>query len=41
VNDSGFTPNDQCFSLILEKTSYIQLDDNDVRFVLDQLVGFS
>jgi hypothetical protein len=29
-------PIDQFFSYIMARTNYIQLDDNDVGFVLDQ-----
>ena len=31
-------PNEQFFGYIMEKTSHIQWDDDDVRFVLDQHV---
>ena len=30
------TPNDNIFSYIMTRTSYVRLDDNDVHFVLEQ-----
>ena len=30
------TPNEQVFSYIMSRTSYIQWNDDDVHFVLDQ-----
>jgi hypothetical protein len=33
------TPNDQFFSYIMARTSSVQLDNNDVCFVLDQQKG--
>jgi midasin (ATPase involved in ribosome maturation) len=38
VSDCCLMPNEQFFSYIFERTSYIQWDDNDVYFVLDQHV---
>jgi hypothetical protein len=36
LSDCYFMPNKKFFSYIMAKTSYIQWDDYDVRFVLDQ-----
>jgi hypothetical protein len=36
LSDCYFMPNEKLFSYIMAKTSYIQWDDHDVRFVLDQ-----
>jgi len=36
VSDYCLMPNEQLFSYILARTSYIQWNDGDVRFVLDQ-----
>ena len=36
VIDYCLTPNEQCFSHIMARTSYIQWNDGDVCFVLDQ-----
>jgi hypothetical protein len=36
VSDYRLTPNEQCFSYIMVWTSYIQWNNGDVRFVLDQ-----
>jgi hypothetical protein len=40
VVDYCLTPNEQYCSYIMTRTSYIQWNDGDVRFVLDQHVGF-
>jgi hypothetical protein len=36
LSDCYFMPNEKLFSYIMAKTSYIQWDDHDVHFVLDQ-----
>jgi hypothetical protein len=36
ASDCCLTPNEQMFSYIMTRTSYIQWNDTDVRFVLDQ-----
>ena len=36
VGDCCLKPNEQSFSYIMGRTSYIQWDDHDVHFVLDQ-----
>jgi len=36
VNDCSLAPNEQFVSYIIERTSCIRWDDNDVRFGLDQ-----
>jgi hypothetical protein len=36
VSDYCLTPNEQFFSYIMARKSYIQWDDDDVRSVLDQ-----
>ena len=33
-------PNEQFFSYVMARTSYIQLNDDDVHFVLDQPNSF-
>jgi predicted alpha/beta hydrolase len=36
VSDCCLTPNEQFFSYIIVRTSYIRWDDDDVHFALDQ-----
>ena len=36
MSDFCLTPNEQFFNYIMASTSYIQWNDDDVRFVLDQ-----
>jgi len=36
VSDCCLTPNEQLFSYIMDRTSYMWQDVNDVLFVLDQ-----
>jgi hypothetical protein len=36
VSDCRLTPNEQCFSYIMARESYIQWNNNDAHFVLDQ-----
>jgi hypothetical protein len=40
VSDYCLTPNEQLFSYIMARTSYIQCNDGDARFVLDQHAEF-
>jgi hypothetical protein len=40
VSDYCLTPNEQFFSYIMARTSYIQWNDDDARFVLDQHAEF-
>jgi len=37
VSDCYLTPNEQFFSYIMVKTSYIRWDDDEVCFILDQV----